>query len=214
MVSPAQRLRRKAHAALAVPAPPRPRFDAAGWLLTASRVPSPNCDERPPGTAVTLAVIHGISLPPGEFGGDGVLRLFTNTLDAGAHPYYAAVACLRVSAHFLVRSDGALLQFVPCQLRAWHAGASSWRGRERCNDFSIGVELEGTDIRPYTARQYERLARLVRALRSRYPIDDLAGHSDIAPGRKTDPGAAFDWPRLHALVRGGRARPRRSSARA
>ena len=177
-------------------------LDAAGWHRRATRRRSPNCDERPAGTAVTLLVVHGISLPPGKFGGDAVERLFTNRLDPTAHPYFAGLEGLRVSAHFFIRRDGALLQFVPCERRAWHAGASSWRGRERCNDFSIGVELEGTDTRPYTARQYRRLARLVRALRSRYPIADVAGHSDVAPGRKTDPGPAFDWRRLRALVRG------------
>jgi AmpD protein len=185
------------------PAPPasrRPRFDADGWLLAAKRVPSPNCDDRPEGVAVTLAVIHGISLPPGEFGGDGIVGLFTNALDPATHPYYAGIAHLRVSAHFLVRRDGALLQFVPCRRRAWHAGASSWRGRERCNDFSVGIELEGTDDRPYTARQYARLARLLASLRQAHPITDVAGHSDIAPGRKTDPGPAFDWDRLRQLV--------------
>jgi AmpD protein len=176
--------------------------DAAGWHRRATRRKSANCDDRPPGTRISLLVVHGISLPPGRFGGDAVERLFTNRLDPGAHPYFARLQGLRVSAHFFIRRNGTLLQFVPCARRAWHAGASAWNGRERCNDFSIGVELEGTDTCPYTARQYERLARLVRALRSRYPIADLVGHSDIAPGRKTDPGAAFDWPRLRALVHG------------
>ena len=171
----------------------RPRFDADGWLIGGTRVVSPNCDDRPPGTAVTLAVIHNISLPPGEFGGDGIIRLFTNTLDPAAHPYFATIAHLRVSTHFLVRRDGAVLQFVPCSRRAWHAGVSCWRGRERCNDYSIGVELEGTDERPFTARQYARLARLLTWLRQMSPIEDVAGHSDIAPGRKTDPGSYFDW---------------------
>ena len=180
-------------------------LDETGWYRRATRRHSPNCDDRPPGTRISLLVIHGISLPPGHFGSDAVERLFANRLDPGAHPYFANLVGVRVSAHFFIRRNGALLQFVPCARRAWHAGASAWQGRERCNDFSIGVELEGTDTRPYTARQYERLARLVRALRSRYPIADLAGHSDIAPGRKTDPGATFDWPRLHALVRGRRA---------
>jgi AmpD protein len=183
-------------------------IDDAGWHRHATRRRSPNCDDRPPGLPIDLLVIHGISLPPGRFGGDAVERLFTNRLDPAAHPYYAGLAGLRVSAHFLIRRDGTLLQFVPCGRRAWHAGASSWRGRERCNDFSIGVELEGTDTRPYTARQYERLARLVRALQRRYPIVDLAGHSDVAPGRKTDPGPAFDWQRLRAMLGAGPARPR------
>ena len=145
-------------------------------------------------------MIHGISLPPRTFGGDGVVRLFTNTLDAAAHPYYATIAHLRVSAHFFIRRDGALLQFVSCNDRAWHAGVSSWRGRERCNDFSIGIELEGADDVPYTARQYAKLAALLRALKSRYPLEAAVGHSDVAPGRKTDPGPAFDWDRLAALA--------------
>jgi AmpD protein len=178
----------------------RPRLDAAGWLAGSRRVASPNCDARPPGAAVTLLVVHNISLPPGQFGGDGVERLFTNRLDPAAHPFYATIADLRVSAHFFIRRDGRLVQFVPCVLRAWHAGASRWRGRERCNDFSIGVELEGTDARPYTARQYQRLARLIRTLRRHFPLQDLAGHSDVAPGRKTDPGPAFDWSRLERLL--------------
>ena len=164
------------------------------------RVRSPNRDARPAGTAISLVVVHGISLPPGRFGGDAIERLFTNRLDPKAHPYYATVAHLRVSAHFLVRRDGALVQFVPCDERAWHAGASQWKGRERCNDFSIGVELEGTDERPYTAKQYRRLAALVRRLRRRWPVDDVAGHSDVAPGRKTDPGPSFDWRRFRRLL--------------
>jgi AmpD protein len=188
---------------------PGPRLDAAGWLAGAKRRASPNCDTRPEGTQVSLVVVHGISLPPGEFGGDGIERLFTNRLDPRVHPYYAGIADLRVSAHFLVRRDGAVVQFVPCAMRAWHAGASSWRGRERCNDFSIGVELEGTDTRPYTARQYARLARLVRALHRHYPIAHVAGHSDVAPRRKTDPGPAFDWRRLRGLLgNAAAARPR------
>jgi N-acetyl-anhydromuramoyl-L-alanine amidase len=140
-----------------------------------------------------LLVVHNISLPPGEFGGDAIIELFTNRLDAASHPGFDALAALRVSAHFLIRRDGSLLQFVPCGLRAWHAGLSSWRGRERCNDFSIGVELEGTDQLAYANTQYATLARLTRALRRRYPIVDVAGHDQIAPGRKTDPGVAFDW---------------------
>ncbi len=175
-----------------------------GWVASALRVPSPNCDARPPGVPVTLAVVHGISLPPGVFGGDGIARLFTNRLDATAHPYYAGIAALRVSAHFLIRRRGELLQFVSCADRAWHAGQSSWRGRERCNDFSIGIELEGADDVRYTAAQYRRLARLLRGLRRHYPIADVAGHSDIAPGRKTDPGPCFDWPRLARLLAGDR----------
>ncbi len=144
--------------------------------------------------------MHGISLPPGTFGGDGVLRLFTNRLDSRGHPYYAAIAGMKVSAHFLIRRDGELVQFVGCNDRAWHAGESAWKGREHCNDFSIGIELEGTDDVPYAAAQYTMLARLIRALRRRYPIADIVGHSDVAPGRKTDPGPAFDWARLRRLL--------------
>jgi AmpD protein len=186
----------------------RSRLDAAGWLAGAKRMASPNCDERPDPADISLLVVHGISLPPGEFGGDAIARLFTNRLDYAAHPYFDSLRELRVASHFLVRRDGALIQFVPCARRAWHAGRSSWCGRERCNDFSIGVELEGTDTRPYTARQYARLARLVRTLRDRYPLRDIAGHSDIAPGRKTDPGQAFDWARLRSLIDDALARPR------
>ena len=163
-------------------------------------VDSPNQDERPPGTSVTLAVIHSISLSPGEFGGDAIERLFTNRLDAAAHPYFAQIAHLKVSSHFLIRRDGELVQFVPVERRAWHAGASSWRGRARCNDFSIGIELEGTDEGPFTDAQYTRLAALLAALRAELPLTDLAAHSDIAPGRKTDPGPGFDWPRLLARL--------------
>ena len=170
-------------------------------MRAAAQCPSPNFDDRPDGTIIELLVVHGISLPPGEFGGPGIIELFTNRLDPGAHPYYAQVADLRVSSHFLIRRDGELLQFVPCAKRAWHAGVSSWRGRERCNDFSIGVELEGTDDSPYEAAQYAALARLTRALVRRYPIGDVVGHSDIAPGRKTDPGSGFDWARYRELAR-------------
>lgn len=177
-------------------------FDRSGWLDGARRVRSPNADARPPDADVSLVVIHGISLPPGRFGGDAILRLFTNRLDPGEHPYYATIAGLRVSSHFLIRRDGSLVQFVPCGRRAWHAGASRWKGRERCNDFSIGIELEGTDERPYTDKQYRRLAALVRRIRARWPGVDLAGHSDVAPGRKTDPGPAFDWARLRRLAGG------------
>jgi len=171
-----------------------------GWLSGVRRVRSPNADARPDGTGVTLVVVHGISLPPGRFGGDAIERLFTNRLDPRAHPYYATLRDLRVSAHFLIRRDGALTQFVSCADRAWHAGASRWNGRERCNDYSIGIELEGADDRPYTAKQYARLAALLRRLRRSWPIEDVAGHSDVAPGRKTDPGPSFDWKRLRRLI--------------
>lgn len=179
---------------------PRPAVDAWGWVAVARQLSSPNRDPRPPGTPITLCVIHGISLPPGQFGGPGIAQLFTNRLDPADHPYYAAIAKLRVSSHFLIRRRGELLQFVACAERAWHAGASQWKGQSDCNDFSIGIELEGTDTRPYTGAQYVRLARLLRLLRQHYPLADLAGHSDIAPGRKTDPGPAFDWHRLRALL--------------
>ena len=177
-----------------------PRFDAPGWLDAARRVPSPHCDARPAGAAVELLVIHGISLPPGRFGGPFVEDLFLGRLDPGVHPYFRDIAGLRVSAHFLVRRDGELLQFVPCGLRAWHAGQSRWQGRERCNDFSVGIELEGSDEQPYEPAQYEALVPLARALLGAYPIRAVVGHSDIAPGRKTDPGPHFDWPRLRAAL--------------
>ncbi len=193
-----------------VPAPPnRLTIDARGVASLARQVRSPNCDDRPADIEITLAVVHNISLPPGEFGGRDIERLFTNRLDARAHPTYAAIAGMCVSAHFLIRRDGALVQFVRCARRAWHAGVSRWKGRERCNDFSIGIELEGTDETPYTSVQYRMLARLLKALRRRYPIRDLAGHSDIAPGRKTDPGPAFDWGRLRRVLARRRAKRRR-----
>lgn len=167
------------------------------------RVRSPNFDARPGGELPTLIIIHAISLPPDQFGGAGVEQLFTNTLDPAEHPYYATIHALRVSAHFFIRRDGELIQFVSTDDRAWHAGLSCWEGRERCNDFSIGVELEGCDTLPFEAVQYERLADLVRVLRGRYPITAIAGHSDVAPGRKTDPGPCFDWPLLRKLVGDG-----------
>lgn len=175
-------------------------LDAEGWLAGARRVPSPNCDDRPPGVQVDLIVIHAISLPPDQFGGEGVERLFTNTLDPDAHPYYRQILPVRVSAHFFVRRDGEVLQFVPCQRRAWHAGPSRWRERERCNDFSIGVELEGCDTQPFAEDQYVSLLQVVSALQRRYPIADIVGHADIAPDRKTDPGPLFEWPRLKSAL--------------
>ena len=170
------------------------RADAQGWLSGCERIPSPNCDERPLGE-IKLLVIHNISLPPDEFGGDGVLRLFTNTLDVTAHPYYQTLAGLEVSAHFLLRRDGHAIQFVSCLQRAWHAGESCWQGTTRCNDFSIGIEMEGSDATPFTDAQYATLGRLTRTLRATYPIRGIAGHSDISPQRKTDPGPCFDWTR-------------------
>lgn len=174
-----------------------------GRIDDARYVASPNCDERPPDSRIELLVIHGISLPPSQFGGDYIEQLFTNTLDYSAHPYFDALRDLEVSAHLLIRRDGTLVQFVPFQRRAWHAGASSFRGRPRCNDFSIGVELEGSDDVPYTEEQYTVLARTIRALQAAYPAlrtDRIVGHCDIAPGRKTDPGPVFDWPRLLAAL--------------
>jgi N-acetyl-anhydromuramoyl-L-alanine amidase len=161
-------------------------------------VESPNHDERPPGTEITLVVLHSISLPPGEYGGDSIERLFTNCLDPEAHPYFREICTLKVSAHFLIRRDGSVIQFVPVERRAWHAGASSWRGRSRCNDFSVGIELEGAEEAPFDDAQYAALVALIRELRNTLPIRDIAAHSEVAPGRKTDPGARFDWARLLA----------------
>lgn len=169
------------------------RIDSDGWSATAQRILSPNCDARPPGTDITLLVIHNISLPPGQFGGAHINALFTNVLDCDAHPYFDRLRTLKVSAHFLIRRDGALLQFVPTTARAWHAGVSSFDGRERCNDFSIGIELEGCDELPFEPAQYLSLAQLTQALCARHPINAVAGHEHIAPGRKTDPGPCFDW---------------------
>ncbi|MEO8156371.1 MAG: 1,6-anhydro-N-acetylmuramyl-L-alanine amidase AmpD [Betaproteobacteria bacterium] len=184
-------------------------LDDAGLLSAAHFIASPNFDERPAGSAVDLLVVHNISLPPGQFGGPGIVDLFTNRLDPNAHPYYRQIADFRVSSHFLIRRDGSLIQFVPCTLRAWHAGQSTWRGRGRCNDFSIGVELEGADDQPFADQQYATLAALAIPLLAKYPIQDCVGHSDIAmpPGRKTDPGPHFDWVRLRALMRKARMDP-------
>jgi AmpD protein len=158
---------------------------------------SPHQDARPANMAVTLVVVHGISLPPGQYGGDAIEQLFLGTLDAAAHPYFAEIAALRVSAHLLIRRDGSIIQFVPFTRRAWHAGVSHFNGRERCNDFSIGIELEGTDTDRYTDVQYDQLIYVLAALKQRYPtLTDVRGHADIAPGRKTDPGAAFNWGHL------------------
>lgn len=170
-----------------------------GLLEQIHQLPSPNCDDRPPGTIIDLIVVHGISLPPGNFGGPWINALFTNTLDTDQHLYFRQLKQLRVSAHSLVRRDGEIVQYVPFHRRAWHAGRSSFRGREECNDYSIGIELEGTDDIPYTGIQYQQLRRLIRALTDIYPaitVDRIVGHADVAPGRKTDPGPAFDWDRL------------------
>ncbi len=181
------------------------QVDDSGWLRGVRRVESPNCDERPDPGDVSLLVIHAISLPPDRFGGPWIDRLFTNTLDPDAHPYFATLRELRVSAHLLIRRTGGVVQYVPLQRRAWHAGVSSFDGRSRCNDFSIGIELEGCDTRPFTARQYARLIAVTRALRVRYPLlvdGRIVGHSDIAPGRKTDPGPGFDWDRYRRALEG------------
>ncbi len=170
------------------------KVDVDGLLIDGKYISSPNCDDRPRGE-IELLVIHNISLPPGEYGGDGVQQLFTNTLNAAEHPYYKEVGGLKVSAHFFVRRDGAIIQFVPCIKRAWHAGESCWQGLTRCNDFSLGIELEGSDEIPFSDLQYDALTQLTMALREVYPIRGIAGHSDIAPIRKTDPGPCFDWGR-------------------
>ncbi|MDH4283998.1 MAG: 1,6-anhydro-N-acetylmuramyl-L-alanine amidase AmpD [Gallionellaceae bacterium] len=171
------------------------KFGAGGWLSGVRRIASPNCDARPPGMPVELLVIHNISLPPRQFGGGEIARLFTNTLDTEAHPFFSQLRGLKVSAHFLIRRDGELIQFVACGKRAWHAGVSRWQGRAGCNDFSIGIELEGSDNEPFEARQYTALVRLTRLLKRAYPIRAIVGHADIAPERKTDPGPYFDWGR-------------------
>jgi N-acetyl-anhydromuramoyl-L-alanine amidase len=185
----------------------------SGLLHGAVQRPSPNCDARPPGVEADLIVVHGISLPPGEFGGPWIDQLFTNTLALGAHPYFAALEALRVSSHLVVRRDGEISQYVKFTERAWHAGKSSFDGREACNDFSIGIELEGTDTLAYEAAQYDALAAAVAALCAAYPrlsAHRLVGHSDIAPGRKTDPGPAFDWVCARALIGKACAHPYRT----
>ncbi|OYY74592.1 MAG: N-acetylmuramoyl-L-alanine amidase [Gammaproteobacteria bacterium 28-57-27] len=174
---------------------------ANGQLAGARFLPSPHCDARSQDVEPELIVVHGISLPPGEFGGAWIDDLFLGHLDASAHPYFAAIAHLRVSAHLLIRRDGAVTQYVPFGLRAWHAGVSSFVGRAGCNDFSIGIELEGTDEIPYTEAQYAALAEVIAALHTAYPsLRAIAGHADIAPGRKTDPGASFEWQRLQRML--------------
>lgn len=167
-----------------------------GWLEGVSWQPSPNFGKRPDDTAVSLIVIHNISLPPNEFGGSWVEDFFLNRLDPSAHPYFATIADLRVSAHFYIRRDGRIVQFVGCDFRAWHAGQSCWCERENCNDYSIGIELEGSDSQPFSVDQYAALWPLLEGLRGRYPLLSIAGHSHVAPGRKTDPGPYFDWPEL------------------
>jgi N-acetyl-anhydromuramoyl-L-alanine amidase len=171
-------------------------IDTQGMASPCLIINSPNMDDRPAGTSIDMIVIHNISLPPNEFGGPGIIQLFTNLLDANEHPYYAEIAHLKVSSHFLIRREGELIQFASCAQRAWHAGVSSWEGRERCNDFSIGIELEGSDKCAFEDAQYLTLQALIDALKKRYPIQHIVGHSEIAPGRKTDPGPFFNWQRI------------------
>jgi len=173
------------------------RWSPEGWLAGVTRLASPNFGERPAGE-VSLVVIHNISLPPDEFAGDWVEKFFLNQLDPQAHPYFATIAGLQVSAHFYVRRDGRIIQFVAGDRRAWHAGRSCWRGRDNCNDYSLGIELEGSDTQAFTAAQYDALWQLLDAAVARYPITAIAGHSDVAPGRKTDPGPCFDWAAVRA----------------
>ena len=173
---------------------------AGGWLGRARACPSPNFGPRPPGTVIDLVLIHSISLPPGEYGGDAIEQLFMNRLDWDAHPYYDQIRGLEVSAHFVVGRDGALLQFVSCDQRAWHAGASEWRGRPGCNDYAIGIELEGLEGARFDAVQYRVLAALVRDIARRYPVTSVAGHEHVAPGRKQDPGPGFDWLWLMSML--------------
>lgn len=174
-----------------------------GVVVGARYVPSPNYNERPDGVNIDLIVVHGISLPPGKFGGQWIDDFFTNTLDPTQHPYFATIVSKKVSAHCLIRREGEIVQYVPFHYRAWHAGESVYQGREECNDFSIGIELEGEDTVPYTSTQYQVLTNLVQALQQHYPAitrDRVVGHCHVAPQRKTDPGEAFDWPLLANLL--------------
>lgn len=184
------------------PSDPGWRLDADGWVSGIRHLASPNCDDRPPSVDVCLVVVHAISLPPGIFTGNAVTSFFTNRLDPAAHEYFQHIARQRVSAHFFIRRDGSVTQFVSCHARAWHAGVSCWRGRGRCNDFSIGIELEGNDFSDYENSQYRSLEKLIEALLLHYPLAVVAGHADIAPGRKTDPGPHFDWSRISIPLRG------------
>lgn len=174
-----------------------------GLLEPVHFIASPNFNDRPRNIEIDLLVIHGISLPPGEFGGPFIAALFTNTLDPADHPYFQEISALRVSSHVLIRRTGEIIQFVPFNKRAWHAGGSWFQGRDNCNDFSIGIELEGTDVDPYEEVQYQQLAKLTRVICENYPaitLDRIVGHSDIAPSRKTDPGVAFDWDYFRGLL--------------
>jgi N-acetyl-anhydromuramoyl-L-alanine amidase len=172
----------------------------AGWLSSAQQLASPNFGQRPASAKVDLIVIHSISLPPGQYGGQEVQQLFTNQLDWDAHPYFQSIRGMQVSSHFYIRRDGQLWQFVSCNDRAWHAGRSSFQGRENCNDFSIGIELEGLEGESFEAAQYRQLGMVCQALRTRYPIAHVAGHEHVASGRKFDPGLGFDWPLLIKTV--------------
>ena len=175
----------------------------AGFAANASYIASPNFDARPEypsQNAISLIVIHNISLPPSQYGGNGIIELFTNQLNPDEHPYYAEIYTRKVSSHFLIRRDGVLIQFVSCLQRAWHAGVSNWHGRERCNDFSIGIELEGSDFDTFEPAQYITLNNLIKSIQKNYPIQDIVGHSDIAPGRKSDPGPFFDWAKIVSIA--------------
>jgi len=176
------------------------KINATGYLQEAIQIPSPNHDERPANTLIRLLVIHNISLPPDDFSGNAIIELFTNQLNCNAHPYYQALRDLKVSSHFLIRRQGEIIQFVSCTKRAWHAGQSCWQGIDRCNDFSIGIELEGSDTIPFEAIQYEQLTALTKALFQAYPLEHIVGHSDIAPTRKTDPGPFFDWKHFRETI--------------
>ncbi len=173
------------------------QINSQGFITSAKQVCSPNFDARPcldtAAPEISMIVIHNISLPPNQYGGNGIIELFTNTLNPDEHPYYAEIYTRKVSSHFLIRRDGELLQFVSCLQRAWHAGVSNWLGRERCNDFSVGIELEGSDFEAFESAQYKLLQLLINILKQTYPIQTIVGHSEIAPGRKTDPGPYFDW---------------------
>jgi AmpD protein len=182
------------------PMPPRDSLWDSGWYRYARRLASPNFGPRPEGAVVDLVIVHSISLPPGQYGGDEVQRLFTNTLDWNTHPYFKSIEGMQVSSHFYIRRQGELWQFVSCEDRAWHAGVSSYRGRENCNDDSIGIELEGLEGGEFEAAQYETLSSLCAALGQRYPVQHIAGHEHVAPGRKADPGPGFHWPQLQQAL--------------
>lgn len=176
-------------------------INSGGIVTSAKQISSPNFDDRVSNCTIDMVVIHNISLPPSEYGGNGIIALFTNQLDPNEHAYYAQIYTAKVSSHFLIRRDGELIQFVPCNKRAWHAGVSSWQDRERCNDFSVGIELEGSDFEPFESAQYKVLNALLASLQKAYPIRHIVGHSDIAPGRKTDPGPFFDWSSINKPIK-------------